>query len=156
MMGDEKMFIRKATHQDLSRIAEIYVYNNRKNYWPIFKDDKFSFKELQVVSLIDQYFGKKEVLEQIFVYDDDIVKGFIEIKVTEIKKIYVDTFFQSQGIGENLIQYAVKEYGVNHLWALEKNKKAISFYERHGFLTTNEKQFEEGTTEYLIHLIRTL
>lgn len=102
MMGDEKMFIRKATHQDLSRIAEIYVYNNRKNYWPIFKDDKFSFKELQVVSLIDQYFGKKEVLEQIFVYDDDIVKGFIEIKVTEIKKIYVDTFFKAKGLGRTL------------------------------------------------------
>ena len=35
--------IRKATKKDLSRIAEIYVFNNRMNYWPIFKDDGFSF-----------------------------------------------------------------------------------------------------------------
>ena len=27
--------IRKATKKDLSRIAEIYVFNNRMNYWPI-------------------------------------------------------------------------------------------------------------------------
>lgn len=51
--------IRKATKKDLSRIAEIYVFNNRMNYWPIFKDDEFSFGELQVVTMIDHYFGKE-------------------------------------------------------------------------------------------------
>ena len=44
------MSIRKAKIDDLSRIAEIYVYNNRINYFPIFKDEGFSFGELQVVS----------------------------------------------------------------------------------------------------------
>lgn len=43
------MNIRKAKTNDLSRIAEIYVFNNRVNYFPIFKDEKFSFGELQVV-----------------------------------------------------------------------------------------------------------
>ena len=50
-----------------------------------------------------------------------------------------------------------KEYGIdtlnaNHLWALEKNNKAISFYKRYGFELTNEKQFVDDTTEYLVHL----
>lgn len=49
------MSIRKAEKRDLSRIAEIFVFNNRINYFPIFKDEKFSFGELQVVSLIDDY-----------------------------------------------------------------------------------------------------
>lgn len=52
------MNIRKSTKNDLSRIAEIYVFNNRMNYWPIFKDDGFSFGELQVVAMIDNYFVK--------------------------------------------------------------------------------------------------
>ena len=30
----------------------------------------------------------------------------------------------------------------------------ISFYQKHGFYLTNEKIFEEGTTEYLIKLKR--
>lgn len=30
------MNIRKAKTEDLSRIAEIYVFNNRVNYFPIF------------------------------------------------------------------------------------------------------------------------
>ena len=52
------MNIRKAGINDLSRIAEIYVFNNRMYYFPIFKQEEFSFGELQVVSLADHYFKK--------------------------------------------------------------------------------------------------
>jgi putative acetyltransferase len=38
------------------------------------------------------------------------------------------------------------------LWALEKNTRAIRFYERHGFKITTDKELEEDTTEYLIRL----
>ncbi|MCI9093097.1 MAG: GNAT family N-acetyltransferase [Coprobacillus sp.] len=148
------MNIRKAKTNDLSRIAEIYIFNNRMNYFPIFKDEKYSFDELQVVSLIDGYFKKDEILNNIYVFDSGIIKGFIQMNTTEICKLYVDTFFQSQGIGDKLITYAIKELHADHLWALEKNIRAISFYQKHGFYLTNEKIFEEGTTEYLIKLKR--
>ncbi len=148
------MNIRKAKTNDLSRIAEIYIFNNRMNYFPIFKDEKFSFDELQVVSLIDSYFKKDEILNNIYVFDSGIIKGFIQMNTTEICKLYVDTFFQSQGIGDKLITYAIKELHADHLWALEKNIRAISFYQKHGFHLTNEKIFEEGTTEYLVKLKR--
>ena len=55
------MLIRKATRKDLSRIAEIFVFNNRINYFPIFKQEDYSFGQLQVVSMIDNYFGKEEI-----------------------------------------------------------------------------------------------
>ena len=53
------MNIRKAIIDDLSRVAEIYVFNNRINLFPIFKDEVFSFGELQVVPLIDTYFKRE-------------------------------------------------------------------------------------------------
>lgn len=148
------MNIRKARMDDLSRIAEIYVFNNRMNYLPIFNDERFSFDELQVISLADNYFKKDEVLTNIYVFDDSIIKGFIQMYETEICKLYVDTFFQSKGIGNILIEYAVKELHADELWALEKNIRAISFYQKHGFHLTGEKKFEEGTTEYLLKLKR--
>ena len=74
---------------DLSRISEIYVFNNRINYWPIFKDNEFSFGELQVVTMVDNYFGKDEILKNILVYDDGLIKGFIQMNGTEICKIYI-------------------------------------------------------------------
>lgn len=148
------MNVRKAKTNDLSRIAEIYVFNDRMNYFPIFKDEGFSFGELQVVSLANNYFKKDEIIKNTYVFDDGIIKGFIQMREKEICKIYVDTFFQSEGIGKELIKYAINELLADNLWALEKNTRAIYFYERHGFYLTGEKKFEEDTTEYLVKMER--
>ncbi len=148
------MNIRKATADDLSRAAEIYVFNNRINFFPIFKDESYSFGELQVVSLADNYFGKEEIIENLYVYDDGLIRGFIQMNGTEICKLFVDTFFQGRGIGGELIEFAKNELHADNLWALEKNVRAISFYQRHGFHLTGERKFEEDTTEYLVKLER--
>lgn len=146
--------IRMATVNDLSRIAEIYVFINRLQYFPIFKDANYSFGEMQVMSIIENYFSKEDVLKRLYVYDDGLVKGFVEIKHQEICKLYVDPFMQSKGIGSQLINYAIESKDVSYLWALEKNTRAVAFYQKHGFELTNEKCFEEGTSEYLVKLVR--
>ena len=71
------MNIRKAEIEDLSRVAEIFVFNNRINFFPIFKNEGYSFGELQVVSLIDNYFKKDEIINNIYVFDNGIIKGFM-------------------------------------------------------------------------------
>jgi len=98
------MNIRKAIIDDLSRVAEIYVFNNRINFFPIFKDESFSFGELQVVSLVNNYFKKDEIIKNIYVFDSGLIKGFIQMNETEICKLYVDIAFQSEGIGEYLVK----------------------------------------------------
>lgn len=147
------MTIRKARANDLSRIAEIYVFNNRVNFYPIFKEEEYSFGELQVVSLADHYFKQEEIIKDIYVYDDGVIKGFVQMNGTEICKLYVDTFFQNGKIGARLLEYAVRQLQADHLWALEKNIRGIAFYRRYGFRLTGEKKFEEGTTEYLVQLV---
>ncbi len=148
------MNIRKAQPNDLSRIAEILVFNNRMNYFPIFKDAQYSFGEMQVVSLIDRYFQKEEVIRNIYVFDDGLIKGFVQMDGTEIEKLYVDPFFQSAGLGGELVEYAIEKLHADRLWALEKNVRAISFYQRHGFRLIGQKKLEEGTMEYLVRLER--
>ena len=64
------MNIRQAQEKDVSRIAEILVYNNRVNFFPIFKDEGYSFGELQVMSVADEYLRDKERLQNTFVFDD--------------------------------------------------------------------------------------
>lgn len=145
------MNIRIASAADVSRIAEIFVFNNRINYFPIFGDESYSFGELQVLTVAGEL--TPERLGSIFVYDDGIVRGFAELCGEEIKRLYVDPFFQGRGIGSVLIEFAA-ERGCRCLWALEKNEGAIRFYERHGFARTGERKHEEGTAEYLIKLSR--
>jgi len=145
--------IRKAASGDLSRIAEILVFVKRMKFRPIFKDDDFSFNVLQVLPVAKEY-ANPAILGSIWVYDDGIVKGMIHIEGTEIRELYVDYFFQNQGIGGRLIEFAKSQYGVDHLWAIEKNTEAIHFYAGHGFFPTDTKKFEDGTTEYLVRLER--
>ena len=143
--------IRKACRNDLSRIAEIQVLNYRLYFYPIFKSDEYYFDELSVPSLMQKY---ESGLDSLYVYDDGVVKGFIKIEGTYIAKLFVEPVLQNASIGSELLEYAVAEHHADHLWVLEKNVKAMRFYERHGFSATGERKPEEGTAEYLLLLRR--
>ena len=145
--------IRKAIEEDASRIAEILVFVKRMKYRPIFQDDVYSFVELQVLPVAKKYI-EAGILDNMLVYDDGIVKGLIHIEGSEIVELYVDFFFQGQGIGSALIEYAKEQFPITFLWTIEKNSDAIRFYEAHGFHLTSTKKFEEGTTEYIVKMER--
>ena len=142
-------FVRKANMNDLSRIAEIQVFNYRLFFYPIFKSDDYYFNELSVPSLMKKY---ESDLDSLYVYDDGVVKGFIKIDGSYIARLFVEPVLQNASIGSQLLEYAIKEHNADHLWALEKNSRAIRFYERHGFTVTGEKKPEDGTSEYLVLL----
>ncbi len=143
--------IRHAKTEDLARIAEIEIFNYRLNFYPIFKNDWFYFDELQVPKQAEKY---KISMDSIWVYDDGVVKGFIQAEDNEIKKLFVEPVLQGHSIGAELLEFLIAEQDVRFLWALEKNVKAIAFYERHGFRVTDEKKLEDDTTEYLVRLER--
>ena len=143
--------VRQATFADLSRIAEIVIFNYRLNFYPIFQNDDYYFNELQVSKVAKQY---EDVVGNMWVYDDGAIKGVIQIENSEIKKLFVEPALQGKSIGSYLLKYAIVEHKANTLWALEKNVRAIRFYERHGFNVTTDKKLEEDTTEYLVRLKR--
>ena len=132
--------IRKANFDDASRIAEILVFSKRKNYRCIFNDDIGSFVDLQVYPLAKEYIENPELLNGVFVYDDEFVKGVIHIDGSLVKELYVEPLFEGKGIGGKLIEFAKLEFNCCQLWVLEKNERAKKFYEQHGFHETKETQ----------------
>ena len=149
------MSIRPARIADLSRMAEIYIFNNRLNFFPIFREPGYSFGELQVIPLAEHWLKDPEFLSNTYVFDEDgLVFGFIQVIGDEARKLFVEPCFQSRGIGAALLTYAIEHHHVRWLWALEKNTRAIAFYGRHGFVPTGERMPEEDTEEYLIRLAR--
>ena len=158
--------IRNANNRDASRLAEILIFTKRMSYRNIFKDDVVSFNKMQVLDLALEYKHDEKKLENLYVYDDGIVKGLIQYKkfydktsgneIAEIMQLYVDVFFQKQGIGkkliENCIDYAKKQKIKKvFLWVLKENYSARKFYEKLKFTYDgyNEK-FEEGTDVVLV------
>ena len=143
--------IRKAEPKDLSRIAEILVFTKRMKYRAIFHNDEYSFNELQVVKVADE-FKDPELLDKVWVYDDGIVKGMLHLDGKEISELYVDYFFWKEGIGSKLVEFAKEKFDAKFVWTLEKTEDAIRFYEEHGFSLNGKRQLEEGTPEYIVML----
>lgn len=146
--------VRKANKQDLSRIAEIIVFGKRVAYRPIFQNDKVSFNEIQVVSLLEEFKRNDAITDNMWVYDDGILKGVINYKVAgdavEICDFYVEPFFKGCGIGRELIQHVIaeaKQAGMVRifLWVIKENLQARKFYEANGFVATGEICLIEGT-----------
>lgn len=144
-------YIRQATVDDLVRIAEIFVFNYRLNFYPIFQKDTFYFEDLTVFNMVESL--AKE-LDSIWVYDDGVVKGFIQIEKREVRRLFVEPTLQGKSIGADLLEYGIAEKDVDFLWVLEKNIKAIVFYKKHGFDTTNKKKYKEDTIEFLVRMER--
>ena len=119
--------IRRATMGDASRLAEILIFAKRVHYRSIFNDDRVSFGEMQVLPLARAFVANPEAL---------------------------DPFFQGQGIGKSLMDFAIRELDVRYLFVLEKNHKAIRFYQNNGFPLTQERQVEPGTPEFIVRMER--
>jgi putative acetyltransferase len=143
--------IRKATESDLMRIAEIAVFVKRMNYRRIFCDDDFSFNKLTVGDTVKT---QRLFLGDLWVYESDhIVKAYIHVCDGEIKELYTDHFFQGEGIGAELIRYAINQHSATHLWVLKKNVRAISFYERNGFKLSGECRQWNDTGQYIVKMV---
>ena len=151
----EKFMLRKAEKKDLSRIAEIIIFTKRHTYRDIFKNDHVSFNVMQVLSEAENY-SKPHALDNMFVYDDGIVKAMINAEITDekitISDFYVDKFFQGEGIGK----YVMKEFEkiANgrkiYFWVLDQNIPARKFYEHLGFNLTGVKQEFENSGFYIL------
>ena len=145
-------YIRPARAEDADRLAEIEVFDYRLFFYPIFRTDRYFFSELTVPVLREEYANEPERIEHTAVYDDGVVKGFVRVNGEEIEKLFVEAAFQKDGVGGALIRYAVETLGGRRLLVLEKNPRAIRFYERHGFHLTDERQRVDDTGEYLIRM----
>lgn len=147
-------YIRKAAAEDVSRLAEILIFSKRTHYRAIFRNDAVSFGAMQVLPLARHYLAHPETLEPVWVYDDGLVKGMLQAGEGELKELYVEPFFEGQGVGTALLRFGVEALGVRRLWVLERNHRAIAFYRRHGFALTGARLPEEGTAEFIVRMER--
>lgn len=135
--------LRKAGNMDISRIAEILIFTKRTTYRPIFKNDNVSFNEMQVLKEIEKL-SQPSALDNIYVYDDGIVKAMVKIEdigeKTKVSEFFVDPFFQGEGIGTRILNNVIEKSKEVFLYVLDKNERAIRFYVKMGFKYTGEKE----------------
>lgn len=156
--------LRKACEKDISRIAEILIFAKRVSYRPIFENDEVSFNTMQVLTEAENL-KQPHKLDNVFVYDDGIVRGMMkrEFHGKELKlcELFIDPFFQNHGIGQKILTSLIREARNNHclsiyMWVLEKNVRARNFYEKSGFVFSGIREEFANTGRYKVKYIMTL
>ena len=130
--------IRKLQKVDINRVADIWLKTNLKAHF--FIPEQYWISNYEFV---------KEMLPQaeVYVYEDDkMIQGFVGLNDEYIEGIFVSDEMQSCGIGKLLLDY-VKDKKVSlRLNVYQKNARAISFYQREGFIIQCEG-LDEATGE---------
>ncbi len=118
--------IRMLQNIDINSVAGIWLKANlnahyfiSKHYW------------------VSNYKLVKKMLAQaeVYVYEDDkIIQGFVGLNNEYLEGIFVADEMQSCGIGKLLLDYIKKKKSRLRLNVYQKNTRAISFYQREGFI----------------------
>ena len=137
--------IRKLNEADIDKVMDIWMKSTikahdfiSKEYW---QNNYNTVKEVYIP------------MSETFVYKDvQGIKGFISVINNEfIGALFVDIDFQGNGIGKQLIDYAVSKYGKLQLAVYKENKKSVEFYINRGFKIIKEQVNEDsGHNEYIM------
>ena len=135
--------IRRYKNEDFPIVSSIWLDTNLKahnfidkNYWI---ENQYVFKE-----------GIEDA--NVFVFIDDIIKGFIGLCENYIAGIFVKNNYQNMGIGNALLKRAKEECKELSLDVYAKNKQAIKFYEKNGF-RIDKSYIQEETNEKSFYMV---
>ena len=137
--------IRKLNEADIDKVMDIWMKSTikahdfiSKEYW---QNNYNTVKEVYIP------------MSETFVYKDvQGIKGFISVINNEfIGALFVDIDFQGNGIGKQLIDYAVSKYEKLQLAVYKENKKSVEFYINRGFKIIEEQINDDSKhVEYIM------
>lgn len=74
--------------------------------------------------------------------------GFIGVADQRLEMLFIQVNARGQGIGKQLLRYAIKNFDVKELTVNEQNPQAIGFYEHLGFVTYKRTELDEEGQPY--------
>lgn len=131
-------YIRACKETDYSAIENIY--NDSK-----LDELQFESETFQLLPLKQDTRRHAALMESdIYVYDDQEIKGFIALHEREIRALFVAKEARGNGIGEGLLNFALRKLkaGKVSLYIASSNKLARALYEKHGFQSVEQFQTE--------------
>ena len=166
-----QLSIRKATLVDIKELQEISIqtftetyssFNTQKNI------DLYISESLSATQLTSEI--KNNASSFYMVYLEINLIGYLKVNMSgaqtelvdsisiEIERIYLLKKHQGKGYGKNLIDFVIEIASNDNLYRIwlgvwSKNKKAIEFYKKLGFIKFDQHLFKLGKDEQLDYLL---
>ena len=91
-------------------------------------------------------------VEHLIVAEDDSGRlvGFMGISATRLEMLFLSPDKRGRGIGKQLINFGIANYGINEVTVNEQNPQAVGFYKHMGFETYKRTDLDEQGNPYLL------
>lgn len=128
----------KASKKDIPRLIKykkdiIYMYSK-----DLVEDERNKIDEYVITSaneMFEDYYN--------IIIDDKIIGSILLKDMPQgklIDEIYIEKEFRNNGIGTDIIRKMLENNRNIYLWVYKENKKAISLYNRLGFIIVDETE----------------
>ena len=159
--------IKKCNLEDLQTLQEVSI----ETFYETFKDQN---SPENMKAYLEKAFNLTQLENEVtnpssqffFVYYQNEVAGYLKLNANdaqseemgddslEVERIYLKKQFQKHGLGKHLLNKAIEiamEQNKKNIWlgVWEKNKNAIAFYQKMGFVQTGTHTFQMGDEEQL-------
>lgn len=136
--GNNRYILVKASKKDISRLIKykkdiIYMYSKDLSKEEKEKIDDYIFNSVNE--------SLKDYLN--IVINDKIIGSILITDLKEGKlldEIYLEKEFRNTGIGTDIIRKMLEKNKNIYLWVYKENEKAISLYNRLGFIIVDETE----------------
>lgn len=127
-----KIKIRRAERKDIPAVLRVFK-SSRRHSLPYLPEIHSAEEDLDYFE--NRVFASQEVF---LAEEDGKPVGFIAFDKDWLHHLYVQPEAQGKNIGAFLLRIAQKNSRRLQLWAFQRNRRAIQFYERHGFRLVEE------------------
>ncbi len=127
--------IEKFQPSDLNSVMQIWLEDNLEVHSFVAKDYFLSHVDEVKAAMLK---ANIYVLKQ-----DGVIKAFIGLEDHNIAGLFVDKKYQDQGLGKQLLDFVKLRHQNLTLNVFNKNKRALKFYLREGFVLIKEDLDEE-------------
>ncbi|AKP76605.1 MULTISPECIES: GNAT family N-acetyltransferase [Priestia] len=169
------MHIKKCILEDVYDLQDV----SYKTFYETFKDQN---SQENMTAYLEKAFTIEQLEKELsntssqffFMYVNHEIAGYLKVNMNdaqseemgeealEIERIYIGNSFQKQGLGKHLFNKAVEiatTFNKKKIWlgVWEKNKNAIAFYKKQGFVQIGSHSFYMGDEEQIdLIMVKTL
>lgn len=89
-----------------------------------------------------------ESVEHLIIAEDEKPAAFMGTQNGRLEMLFIAPEERGKGIGKQLMQYGVQNYGITEVTVNEQNPQAVGFYEHMGFKTYKRTDLDEEGSPY--------
>lgn len=125
------LMIQKAVVSDYAQIIEVWERSVRATHYFLKEEDIQFFKPL----ILNQYLDAVRLFCTRNTNND--ITGFLGLSDDKIEMLFIDPVVHGQGLGKELVNFAIHQHGIRKVDVNEQNEQAVGFYKHLGFQVVN-------------------